>query len=233
MCRKWLRYDPETGKLYWNTREPSDFYPSEKKSQLSMARSWNSANAGREAFTAECKAYSDKSGYKFGSINGCPTTAHRVIWMIFHDDAPVVIDHINGDRGDNRIVNLRNTDNKGNSKNRRNSGRNTSGQAGVDFWTSRQMWRARVWSDGKAKYLGYFNTKQEAIDARKAAELTNGYHENHGHESPKYKLGNSPLEEFMLTFPECDYKTAKMALEWFSRVVVYNDIRNSLKSDQN
>jgi len=231
MCRKWLRYEPSTGKLYWNERSPEDFVFRGKSKVEAVCNSWNAGNAGNEAFTAEMKPYNGGGGYRYGSIGGRPISAHRVIWMIFYDEEPLVIDHINGDRSDNRIENLRNTTLAENNKNRRISTRNKHGQSGVDFWKPRQKWRARVWKDNKGIVIGYFDTKEEAISARKKAEPLYGYHQNHGKQFAGYEVAKSPLQEFMITYPDCDFKTAKKAFDWFSRIRVYNDIQNMSRKD--
>ncbi len=90
------------------------------------------------------------------------------------------IDHINGDRTDNRICNLRDVTSAGNSCNRRRQDRNTSGVTGVAWDKRASRWQARIGLNGKQKYLGYFDSLDEAVAARKAAELELGFHPNHG-----------------------------------------------------
>lgn len=80
-----------------------------------------------------------------------------------------IIDHINRDRLDNRLENLRFVDGTGNSLNRppRPS---KSGIAGVRKRNHRNLWLARIGINGKEVYLGDFKTKEEAVAARQQAE---------------------------------------------------------------
>ena len=90
------------------------------------------------------------------------------------------IDHINGITDDNRISNLRDVSQSDNMRNMTTPCRNTSGRIGV-YWFARDCkWQAQIRADGKTKHLGYFDDINDAIAARKAAEIEYGYHENHG-----------------------------------------------------
>lgn len=80
------------------------------------------------------------------------------------------IDHINRDSLDNRRCNLRiatRSQNRINSKINKN---NTSGCKGVIFYNKTNTWNARISLNNRRIFLGYFKTKEEAINARKAAE---------------------------------------------------------------
>jgi len=90
------------------------------------------------------------------------------------------IDHINGDRCDNRLLNLRVVSPQVNAMNRSNRSDNTSGCLGVCWHPSTQKWRARIKVMGKQKSLGLFAEKIDAICARKDAEKKYGFHRNHG-----------------------------------------------------
>lgn len=106
--------------------------------------------------------------------------AHRIIWKIVYGVDPVEIDHINGDRKDNRIVNLRNVDRLANARNMPLSRANQSGCVGVRWNKKRERWHAYIYVGRKSIYLGYFHDKHEAIAARKNAEKALGFHPNHG-----------------------------------------------------
>lgn len=170
LLRQLLRCDPVSGRIFWLTR-PREMFTSDRTFGM-----WNARYAGTEAFTAK-----NGSGYKNGSINGKNYQAHRVIWAMHHGSWPVnEIDHINGIRDDNRIVNLRDVSQGENQRNARRRIDNESGHCGVSWRKESRRWRAEIRLNGKQKNLGYFTDIDDAIAARKAAEIKNGYTERHG-----------------------------------------------------
>jgi hypothetical protein len=167
-----LDYDPETGKLLWKKRDVSMFvFDSQRhtgKRTYSAARAcnlWNTRYAGKEALTTL-----NNWGYQHGSINGRHEMAHRVIWKMMTGRSPEIVDHINGDKTDNRLCNLREATPTLSSSNRGVPINNTSGVIGV-FWNAgRKKWQTQISQGGKRYNLGLYNTKEEALAARKAAE---------------------------------------------------------------
>ena len=57
---------------------------------------------------------------------------------------------------------------------------NTSGHTGVYWYSQRKKWVSEIFADGRKISLGYFKDKEEAIQARKQANIEYGFHENHG-----------------------------------------------------
>lgn len=98
--------------------------------------------------------------------------AHRIIWNMFRGPIPdnMEIDHINGIRDDNRLVNLRLATRSQNASNSKRSIRNTSGYIGVRLNQTGKKWISEIKINNKKKRLGLFNTKEEAYDARLKAE---------------------------------------------------------------
>ena len=126
VARLLLRYEPETGQLFWKAR-PRAFGPA------------GAAKAGAAAF--DCPTV---YGYLQGGICGGVVVAHRVIWAIVHGLWPNQIDHINGDRADNRLANLREVDDAENRKNTALRADNKSGHHGVRWSEKLGRWRAEI-----------------------------------------------------------------------------------------
>ena len=121
------------------------------------------------------------TGYRVIGINNVTYREHRLIWLWYYNEWPVdEIDHINGNKLDNRIDNLRAATRQKNAKNQKLRSDNKSGVPGVFFNKQRQKWHAYIKADGKRKHLGYFDKFEDAVAARKAAEIEFGYHPNHG-----------------------------------------------------
>lgn len=160
--RKRLRYEPETGKLFWLDYE-------------GMPKRWRTRYSGKEAFT------SNADGYRQGKIDGVRFLAHRVVWAIHHGEWPNdQIDHINGVKDNNRVSNLRVVSNTENHRNKTMRSDNTSGTTGVYWRKSCRKWTASIMVDSRHKYLGYFDTIEEAAAARKEASAKYGFTERHG-----------------------------------------------------
>jgi len=169
-----LSYDPETGKLFWKERGP-EWFADGKMSAVSRSRIWNAQNSGVEAFTSLL----GKHGHRCGYIWNVQYLAHRVIWKMEFGDEPKVIDHSDGDASNNRLSNLRNGTSSDNQKNRKLPKNNTTGFHGI--WKDAQgRWRAEINTRGRRISLGSHETKEAAIEARKAAERKYGFHPNHG-----------------------------------------------------
>lgn len=108
-------------------------------------------------------------GYVQVKIDHKAYKAHRIIWLLKHKELPEEIDHVNGDRSDNRMCNLRATDRAGNTQNRRRFKSNTTGFKGVSVQKSSGKYLANIGLNGKLKYLGTFSTPEEAHAAYCAA----------------------------------------------------------------
>lgn len=123
----------------------------------------------------------DSKGHRQLSICGKRYMAHRIAWMFFYGTPPNgEIDHINHVKDDNRISNLRDVSHISNARNKSHHKNNTSGIIGVYFHKRLSKWTASIADGSKQIHIGYFELKEEAIAARKAAEEIHGYHENHG-----------------------------------------------------
>lgn len=162
--RKLFRYEPETGKLYWLPRTP-DMFKDAKRSKEHACAMWNANNANKEA--------GSKKRHIDVKINSEFYKAHRIIWAIYYGETPEKTpDHINGNGLDNRIINLREATT---SQQRMNSvvpSNNTTGAKGVYIDKRRNnKFYAKIVVDKKSIHLGYFESLNDAIAARKAAEM--------------------------------------------------------------
>lgn len=173
--RQLLRYEPESGKLFWRERPADLFKPDGYRTPEGCAANWNSRWAGKEAFTA-----TNGPGHLHGRIDYKAYLAHRVVWAIHYGEAPKhEIDHINHNPADNRIENLRDVSHAENQRNHPLRKRNKSGTHGVAQLKCGK-WYSRIKNGGKLIHLGYFDRLEDAVAARKAAEARLGYHANHG-----------------------------------------------------
>lgn len=155
LCSK-LIYNWNDGRLYWVERGRGIL----KKKNL-QAGSYDAHGYGQIVI--------DRKVYK----------EHRLVWMYFYGEMPSKqIDHINHERRDNRIENLRVVDNKENHRNRPKQSNNKSGFVGV--WKNRSAYCAYITVNGKRIYLGSFKSIDEAVLAREAANKKYGYHKMHG-----------------------------------------------------
>lgn len=174
VLRQLVDYGPDTGHFTWLSR-PEDFFDDGKQTKKHNAAIWNGKNAGKPAFVTPM-GY----GYLSAGIFGQTVLAHRAAWKWMTGEEAAVIDHIDGDPKNNKWSNLRSVCQQDNSKNARRSKNNTSGAVGVVWNKQRSRWCASIHINYRKKHLGLFDKFEDAVAARKAAELEHGFHENHG-----------------------------------------------------
>lgn len=133
--KEYFKYEPSTGKLFWNKR-PSN----------------------RVVIGSEVGNYNDQ-GYKVCRFKGKTLRVHRIVWAVSKGEHPTeFIDHINGDKGDNRLTNLRVVSNAENLQNMKNS-------KGYTYHRKLNKWMAQIVVNKEYKYLGVFNTEHEAHES--------------------------------------------------------------------
>lgn len=124
------------------------------------------------------------SGYIHIRVYAKTYMAHRLAWLYVYGVFPEFhTDHINGDKSDNRISNLRSVTCKENAINRSMKIDNKSGLIGVSFRNDIKKWRVKITINGFDKTIGSFGCLLEAAAARFRASRDHGYHENHGRPS--------------------------------------------------
>jgi len=111
---------------------------------------------------------------------------HRLIWAwVTGEHTTLEIDHIDGNGLNNKLDNLRAASRQENRKNIRRYRTNKSGVTGVCKSSKTGKWLAQIGSSGMpTRYLGEFSNIDDAIAARKAAEINHDYHKNHGMDRP-------------------------------------------------
>ena len=172
ILRQLLDYDPGTGTLRWKYR-PLEFCAS-----TAEWKRWNKQFAGRAAFVTVTGP-----GYHRGTVRGVCIFAHRVVWALVYGEWPDgEIDHIDGDRSNNRIANLRAVRSADNNRNRSIPNTNSSGAMGIRR-TRANRWRASIVIDGKSIHLGIYNEFRDAQIAREAAQKALGFAPGHGRKS--------------------------------------------------
>jgi hypothetical protein len=107
-----------------------------------------------------------KSGYLMLCVKGKRLLAHRVAWLLVHGEFPFGnIDHVNRDKSDNRIANLRLATCEQNAQNRLKNCKNTSGFKGVTWHKRDERWQAAITVKGKVLHLGYYKVLVDASNA--------------------------------------------------------------------
>lgn len=94
------------------------------------------------------------NGYYRGRFAGEMLSAHRVVWFLVHGWSPEVVDHIDGNRLNNRVENLRASTYAENAQNKL--------CRGTTYNQRDKRWRAQIGQAGQVQYLGSFATEEEA-----------------------------------------------------------------------
>ena len=146
--KKQLHYDPETGVFTW------------------LVSNQGRCQAGKVAGAPHAK------GYRQLQVAGMNNLEHRLVWLYVHGYFPGAgVDHINGDRADNRLANLRLATNSENQQNLPAAGRGgSSGRLGVSLDGRTQKWRAYITVDKVRWDIGRFSTKEAASEAYRTAK---------------------------------------------------------------
>lgn len=155
-------YDPISGKVFW------------KKTTA------NRVKVGDEAGSL-CKS----TGYLNVKVNNKLYTLHRIAILLSMGkyEKGTQVDHINHDRSDNRLENLRVVSSAENMRNKSKLNTNKTGITGVRLiYTPKgtKRYTANIMYNYKGIYLGTYDTLEEAAAARAEAEIKYGFHPNHG-----------------------------------------------------
>jgi len=160
LLKEFTRYDEITGKFYW------------------IKSTTPTMQIGKEA--GHISGVLPNGGYIHITLFNKICRAHNLAWLYVYGKLPdTELDHIDHDRTNNSIRNLRETTSISNAKNKSMQSNNTSSFTGVGQLKNGN-WRVRVGHLGTSITVGTFHTLKEAVAARKAANKVYNYHHNHG-----------------------------------------------------
>lgn len=157
--KHFLEYEPDTGIFKWKVPRPH-------------------MSPGDVAGTVR---ENDGKRYIIITIESKKYRAHRLAWLYMTGEWPEeLIDHIDGNGRNNKWVNLRQVDTVNNNRNMRQRVNNLSGVTGVHWCKKDRAWVAQIKTEkNKRGYLGQFKNFDDAVAARKKAELEHDFHKNH------------------------------------------------------
>lgn len=164
MVKQWFHYDPDTGSFIRLLRYDS--------------------------YGKLCKTYKpvegrNNRGYYWVGVFGKNCLVHRLIWLWMTGEHPSgEIDHVDGNRTNNRWSNLRDVNSFENARNQGVRVDCSSGVRGVTYqsregYKGNPYWSARISHKGVRHHLGNFQNFEDAVNARKRAEVYFKYHHNH------------------------------------------------------
>lgn len=150
--KRQLEYDPHTGEFTWKLH--------------------------KNGVKRKVAGFKHHTGYIIITVNRKQYGAHRLAWLYVNGELPhEMIDHKNRVRHDNTFNNLRLADRALNRQNANRNSNNTTGTPGVYFLKRTNKWQAKIGTKGKIHFLGTFDTADEAVAARQAAQIK--FHFNH------------------------------------------------------
>lgn len=163
-----VSYCPTSGKIYWSEREVV------RKGD----KVFNTKYAGKVAGGLRPDGYIGI----VSTIDGRHESvlAHRLAWFIVTGECPEAIDHIDHDRSNNALENLRAADRDINSKNQSIRSDNKTGVTGVYWSPQHRKYRATAQTKTGRIHIGLYDTVEAAAVARAEASARLGFHENHG-----------------------------------------------------
>lgn len=146
--KKYLDYNPDTGIFKWKLQKSNNIKKGDKAGTL-----YN-------------------TGYTMIGINKKNYLAHRLAWLYVYGKFPKNgTDHINRNKSDNRIENLRDVNQLENMKNKSKYKNNKSGIIGVNWHKRDKKWMVQIQINNKKIHFGCFELKVDAIKVRKQAEI--------------------------------------------------------------
>lgn len=128
-----------------------------------------------------CGSLSSSDGYVRVCVDSVQYLAHRVAFLFMTGCMPPLVDHKDRVRHNNAWDNLREATRLGNAQNASVRKDNSSGYRGVSWNDSKEKWHAYIYFMKKQIHLGFFDHKEDAIEARKVAVVK--YHKQFANEA--------------------------------------------------
>ncbi len=167
-ARALLDYDPSTGLFRWKSK-PEWAFVSERAYML-----------GRDKYTGKVAGRNVKGEYSSIFVLGKQIRSHKLAFLWVTGSIPKCVDHINGEKSDNRWANLREATRAQNSANMSLTKRNKSGIKGLWYSSSSKKWRIAVRHDGVTVSKAFSSKREASIALRKIREDLHGEFSNHG-----------------------------------------------------
>lgn len=182
MLRRLIDYDPETGEMRWRrlSAEVFDGVRRYRGGADARAKEWNSRKAGQDVVIA-------MGGGSYGIMTrafGVRINLHvtKVAFALAYGRWPKgTVSFADGDSANTSAKNMSDGHkhptglNPGTPKTSKPTVKNTSGRRGVDYVKPTGRWRVHIGVNGKKVYVGTFDTFEEAVSSREAAEKKYGY----------------------------------------------------------
>jgi hypothetical protein len=133
------------------------------------------------SFVGQIVGFSDSEGYLRVSVDKRQYLLHRLVYLFHHAHVPEFLDHVDGNRTNNKIENLRPATKYQNILNSKFRSDNTSGVKGVCWNTRKRKWFARIYIEKKSMCLGYYDDLELAdLVVQEARVLFHKEFANHG-----------------------------------------------------
>lgn len=186
--------DPERGLLWWRPR-PASMFQDRMSSAVAAAARWNGKIAGR--------VVAPLPEGRVVQFEGMYAARSHIIWHFATGGWPsMLVDHIDGDRGNDSFSNLREVDYQGNARNRAISSLNTSGHIGVHWCKRAKRWLARITVDGRKVEVGRSRDYDQACEMWRNSPLRSLYHQNHGRKPIHELRGLTPRADADVLSPD-------------------------------
>ena len=186
LLKELIYYDEKTGEFIWKERQKHHFNIKDNRYSY---RTWNTRYSNTIA-----DKLNNKTGYKSVRINKKHYLSHRLVFLYLYNYWPIEIDHIDNDKTNNRINNLREVDsfiNKQNIKIRKDC---KSGVSGVRYDKIRNKWHVSITINKKFKFIGRFDNFDDAVLTRYNYEIDYNWDDMNNSSAKDYLINKNIIQ---------------------------------------